>query len=180
MIKACENCPKIKDCKGPCKELDEKLVVPGFDTKGELLEYEKRKFDSLDQLEDKDEGDPKAYPLKIDVGLKYSADTDLEIDWFRTPVQPVSTDLDQAENKILTDAIGWSISAGNPKLRRRFNAFLKCSKIVDIAKTANTTTQNIQKQFQSVIRRTHQIIKKGRQKHDYDPSPLQFKIKIRT
>ena len=48
----------------------------------------------------------------------------------------------------MMEAIRWAIPRDNPKLRRRFNSFLKCSKIVEIAKTANTTKQNIQKQFQ--------------------------------
>jgi hypothetical protein len=173
----CENCPEAKNCEKMCKKLLKQLEVPGFMADGEISKLDQKKFDSLDTKGDID-NNPKASPFKIDVGSKYAADTDFGPDWVQTTVQPESADLDEDVRKILTEAVWWAIPRDNPKLRRRFNAFLKCSKIVDIAKAANTTKQNIQKQFQSVIRRVHKILKRDGIKTDDNPKPLQLKKKV--
>ena len=175
MKTTCENCPDATRCTKPCEEL-EKLVDEPADN---YLERPMSDIVGPGSSEDEAETTVDDF-IKIDPGRKFDDVEDDDIEWTQTLPQPESADLNENEMKVLMEAIRWAIPRDNPKLRRRFNAFLKCSKIADIAKTANTTKQNIQKQFQSVIRRAHQIIKKSRQKHDYDPSPLQFKIKIRT
>jgi hypothetical protein len=175
MKKTCENCPDATRCTKMCKDLEKQLMVDGFDADGSISTD--KKLDSLDYKKDK--GAPsKDFPFKIDVGLKFAADTDLEVDWTQTLPQPESADIQKSEKIILTEAVWWAIPRNNPKLRRRFNAFLKCSKEIEIAKAANTTKQNIQQQFQSVIRRVHKILKKGGVYTDYNPKPLQLKKKV--
>jgi hypothetical protein len=177
MKKTCENCPKISICKEACQDINSLLeLLPKYLPERPLSDF--KKASSSDDEEDEERLTIDDI-IKIDPGRMFDDVEDTNIDWTQTMPQPRSADLDGAENKILKEAIQWAIPRGNLKLRRRFNAFLECSKIVDIAETANTTKQNIQKQFQSIIRRAHQIIKRNSKKLDYDPSPLQFKIKVR-
>lgn len=176
MIETCENCPKFANCTTLCKKADELLEPVVEDIPGITESKIDKRRSSYDE---KNEGRGTIDNLfRIDSGRKFEDREDQNIDWIQTPVQPVSADLDQNDVKALTEAIRWSIPSDNIKLKRWFNSFLRCSKIVEIADRANTTKQNVQKQFQRVIRRTHSILTKCRKAIDYNPSPLQFKKKI--
>ena len=66
--------------------------------------------------------------------------------------QAESMNLDYYHKQLVRDLIDRSIPSTNLRLRRWFNAFLKCNSIAAIAETANTTKQNLQKRFQLIIK----------------------------
>jgi hypothetical protein len=177
MKKTCENCPDATRCTEPCKDIEELLEQPAED-------YVERPVSNIvlpgssDDEEDEIAATIDDF-IKIDIGRMFEDVSPTEIDWTQTAPQPKSLDLDPNDNKSLAQAILWA-ARGRPKQRQRLIAFLKCSKITEIAMRANTSKQNIQKQLQSVIRKVHQILKQSRQKMDYDPSPLHFKTKVRS
>jgi hypothetical protein len=177
MIENCKNCPKFTNCSKPCEELEQQLEPPVESLPERPISYYEKEI-----LSD-DEKNKRSIAIddfvKIDPGRMYDDVDPLEIEWTTTPVQPNSAELEEDDIKVLKDAFRWAMLKADLKQRRRFNAFLKCSKIVEIADTANTTKQNIQKQFQLVIRKTHQIILKSSKKADFDPSPHKFKRIIR-
>ena len=78
------------------------------------------------------------------------------------------------EDKHFRKLIDKGIPYGQVKLKRRFYSFLRCEKITDIAKRANTSKQNIQQTFQRVIER----IAEKRKREDKPSTPLKFKSMI--
>jgi hypothetical protein len=156
MIKTCENCPKHSGCTSLCKDLEKLLEPMPKNLSERQVPTVKRGWSDGEEDEEPSIDDL----ITIDPGRMFEDVADTEIDWTQTPPQPESADFEKQEKISLAEAIKWAIPKNNLKLKRRFNAFLRCSKIVEIASTANTTKQNVQKQFQIVIKKVGRILKK--------------------
>jgi hypothetical protein len=173
MIKTCENCPKHSGCTSPCKDLEKLLEPMPKNLPERQVPTVKRGWSDGEEDEEPSIDDL----ITIDPGRMFEDVADTEIDWTQTPPQPESVDFEKQEKISLAEAIKWAIPKNNLKLKRRFNAFLRCSKIVEIASTANTTKQNVQKQFQIVIKKVGRILTKGGSKIEKYSTPLHFKKK---
>ena len=75
----------------------------------------------------------------------------------RSSAMPESLDLDYSTMQKLEEIISQAIPSNNKRLRRQFSAFRKCEMIASIASKAGTTKQNIQKKFQSVMRKIKNV-----------------------
>jgi hypothetical protein len=176
MKKTCENCPNATRCTEMCEDIKKLLEEP----KGNYIERPVSNIFGPGTSEDEEDeaGATVDDFIKIDPGRQFDDVEDVDIEWGQTLPQPESADLNKNEMNVLMDAIWWAIPRNNPKLRRRFKAFLKCSKEAEIAIVANTTKQNIQKQFQSIIRRVHRILSESGLKTGNKTKPLDFKKKV--
>lgn len=127
MRKTCEQCPKYGNCQELCEEILNQIE------KGDEKPKASLDFDSPYK---RDFSPTENFSIE-DVSKNYSGSLDLG-DW---------------ERKLLDEAIGFSIPSYKKKLKRQFNAFLKCNSITSIANRANTKKQDIQQKFQLIIKR---------------------------
>lgn len=127
MRKTCEQCPKYENCKELCEEILNQ-IEKGDEKSDDSLDFDspyKRDFSPIENFSDED------------VSNNYSG----------------SLNLGSWERKLLDEAIGFSIPSNKKKLKRQFNAFLKCNSITSIATRANAKKQDIQQKFQLIIKR---------------------------
>jgi len=127
MRKTCEQCPKYENCKELCEEILNQ-IEKGDEKSNDSLDFDspyKRDFSSIENFSDKD------------VSNNHSG----------------SLNMGSWERKFLDEAIGFSIPSYKKKLKRQFNAFLKCNSITSIAIRTNAKKQDIQQKFQLIIKR---------------------------
>ena len=127
MRKTCEQCPKYENCKELCEEILNQ-IDRGNEKSNDSLDFDspyKRDWSPIENFSN-EEG-PNNYLESLNMGF-----------W---------------EKKLLDEAIGFSIPSYKKKLKRQFNAFLKCNSITSIAARANAKKQDIQQKFQLIIKR---------------------------
>lgn len=161
MIETCENCPKFSKCTEICKKIESQL--------------EQRPRFSPKELVPNQEID---LSRKIDLASMYEDVEPLEISWDKSQVEPQAAEIGWDDRAYLLEAIKAATRGKGLKFQRRFRSFLMCETIKRIAKRSGSTNQNIQKQFQVVIKRTHKIISKGKRAIKSAMTPLKFKQKI--
>jgi hypothetical protein len=169
----CEDCSKL-NCKKLCdkvKDEYEDLIDNAYAKEDALSHTKPPKNKSSDEIQIED-------LRNIDLGRVYGSDPEPEIDWEKTPPQPEAVDIDGTEERSLKDRIMFATRREDLKLRRRFDRFLKCKTIVDIAITAGTSKQNIQKQFQSVIKKVNKMLSPNHLASETVITPLKFKKKV--
>jgi hypothetical protein len=163
MISPCSTCPKFSECRSICDQLA-KLLPPGVSRK-----YSKET--PVSQIP----GISKEDIRQIDRGAIFGADTDWDVQWDAKPI--FASDLTDKDCRKFNEQI--DLVVGDGKLRRRFKAFIKCDKMTDIARRANTSKQNIQKQFFVICKRIDKVLSQG-----IPPSlgrtPHQIKMRMST
>ena len=178
MKETCEECPDFADCPGlgRCDKIKSQLE--------ELPKWPPERSESLFNKKQRDiekvSGDTPGIDRfrKINPAKVYEDVTDTEIDWEHTQPQPDAVEMEESERKRLTDAMTIATRREDLKLRRRFQSFLRCEKIVQISIRSGTTKQNIQKRFQLVINKVYRHISKGHKAIKAPITPLQFKKKV--
>ena len=176
MKEICEGCPKLDTCQGFCKEKNE-LMKKDFGINPWSQETAVSQLGRGDQKESDDEPSIDDF-RKIDPGRAFEDVSPNEIEWEQTLPQGKVADLQESEKQLLDDAISRAIPREKTKLKRRFRDFLKCEKMSRIADRAGTTKQNVQKQFQGVIKKAYQILKKRKAATKKIITPYQFKLKL--
>jgi hypothetical protein len=178
MRENCEGCPKLDNCQILCDDINEKMEKV-FRSNQWSSEKAVSQWGQPKQKESDDEDEPSIDDFrKIDPGRAFEDVSPNEIEWEQTPLQGKSADLQESEKQLLYDVIRLSIQREKTKLNRRFRDFLKCEKISRIADRAGTTKQNVQKQFQGVIKKACQILKKRKAATKKNITPYQFKLKL--
>jgi hypothetical protein len=161
MKETCEDCPDSADCTEACEPVRQQLE--------ELSKGSKRRARKLSYNDEF---------RRIDPAKKYDDAVDTKIDWELTSPQPDAVEMEEYERKQLTDAIIIATRREDLKLRRRFQSFMTCEKIVQITARSGTTKQNIQKRFQLVIDKVYRLISKNHQAKKATVTPLKFKKKV--
>ena len=158
MTSPCEDCPNFGECVSLCPAL-EKLLPDDLDSKKYSLEIP---VSDLKRPQKKEESGKSGSAtiddiVKIDPAAGLKAETDLDVQWQRNPLQ--SSDLFFEDYKKMGEAIDMCIF--DEKKRLRFKTFLKCAKITQIAIRANTSKQNIHKQFLRICTRIGEFYARG-------------------
>jgi hypothetical protein len=176
MKETCEDCPDFDDCTEICDKIKSLLEEPSKNLR-EIPESRIRKIQGDFK---KIRGDKSGIERfrKINPARVYENTTDTKIDWEETPPQPEAVEIENPERKKLLESIEIATRRGGLKLKRRFQSFLKCDKIVQIADRSGTTKQNIQKQFQLTVDKAYRVISKGKRTTKASITPLKFKKKI--
>jgi len=147
MIGTCKDCPNFASCQHICPKVEK--LLPEFEKYS--LEIPVSQFK---EVADEDKSD-KTRPATIDdfrvinpvANWADDIETEWDAQWDQNPLRESPlTPSDYAK-------INLEVLILDRKIRGRFEAFLKCAKITEIAVRSNTTKQNIQKQFQSICNR---------------------------
>jgi len=166
----CLQCDKLNTCdrSDKCKKLAEFLSV-------DIPMTERPASEILKEGENEDRKDvPDIDKIrKINRAGAFGDAEDQDNVWELVSTKSVS-DWTTEEDKHFRKLIDKGVPYGQVKLKRRFYSFLRCEKITDIAKRANTSKQNIQQTFQRVIERIAEKWKR----EDKPSTPLKFKSMI--
>jgi hypothetical protein len=167
MIKLCTDCPTYTTCVKPCPELEK--LLPS------LTQQERPASEILRKSEDDERKDvPDIDRIrKIDRGAGSVDLQDQEIVW-DSESYLAADEWTERDRKAFKQLIDKGIPYGQTKLARRFYAFLRCRSITAIARSANTSKQNIQQTFQRVIERVAEKWQRDRR----PSTPLKFKWMI--
>lgn len=164
----CERCRKRKICVEPCEKL-EKLLPPDISMKERPVSGLLRGEENEDRIDVPDIDKIR----KIDPAAVYGAEEDQHATWDMVPGM-TALDWTSEDMKVFKKHIEEAIPYGQTKLKRRFYSFLRCEKMTDIARRANTSKQNIWKAFQKVIER----ISKSYWRETKVSTPLKFKAMV--
>ena len=176
MKETCEDCPYAVECLGICEKINPLLEeLPKYSPEKSESQFNKQQGDIENVSGDKSGIDRFR---RINPASVYEDTIDTEIDWESTQPQPEAVEMGKAERKQLRDAIIIATRREDLKLNRRFQSFLKCEKIVQIAFRSGTTKQNIQKRFQLVIHKVYRLISISHQAKKTTITPLKFKKKV--
>jgi predicted DNA-binding protein YlxM (UPF0122 family) len=174
MRELCRNCEKHSTCTKPCEallketeEVDEQnfkeISVRNFDLSSEGSEGEDREASLVNE-----------YYRERQVYAPSDSQAGGLGDNTFAPAFEISGDVWQSLKEIIDKAI----SPRAPKQRSRFYAFIKGKKMSEIAKQANTSKQNIHKQFERIIKRAIQIYHKDRSWKAEKITPHKFTRKL--
>jgi hypothetical protein len=176
MKENCEDCPDVAECLEICEKIKPLLEeLPKYSPEKSESQFNEKLGDIENVSGDKSGIDRFR---RINPASVYEDTTDTEIDWESTQPQPEAVEMEKVERKQLRDAIIIATRREDLKLNRRFQSFLKCEKIVQIAARSGTTKQNIQKRFQLVIHKVYRIISKSYKAKKAAITPLKFKKKV--
>ena len=91
-------------------------------------------------------------------------------------IETPSVDWTVEDREKLKEYIDTAIPYNKKKQRRRFNDFLRCTTMIKIAEKANTTKQNIQKQFQGPVNKILKEMTDNLTQPKQTITPYQFKL----
>jgi hypothetical protein len=175
MIKSCRSCSKYSSCEKACPKVEETLE--------KVYKYNKYGPEIVVTQLLQSNGKGKEINLsiddarKIDPGQLYGDTTDTEIEWDRQ-ILPTLVDWNVNDIKSIKKRISNAIPLDNKKQRRRFNDFLHCTTMSKIAEKANTSKQNIQKQFQATVNRIYKTVPGSSMRIEQKITPHKFKEKL--
>jgi hypothetical protein len=175
MKETCENCPDFADCAGICDDIKPQLE----ELPKRLPEIPESQLNEKQRDVEKDSGDTSGIDRyrQINPARVYEDAVDTEIDWEETSPQPVASEIEEFERRLLIEEIRMATRDDGLRFKRRLWAFLRCENIKKIAERSGTSKQNIQKQFQRTIGRVRRILSKGKPSDKRFITPLQFKKK---
>lgn len=178
MRETCEGCEKFDSCRKPCNEINE-VIEKVFSTNKRSSETALSQWIKPKKENSGDKNETTIDDFRnIDPGRAFENVSPTEIEWEQTPPQGKVVDLQKSEKQLLYDVISRAIPRERTKLKRRFRDFLACEKISRIADRAGTTKQNLQKQFQWVIKKVYRILKKSKIATESNITPYKFKLKL--
>jgi hypothetical protein len=158
MLEFCRNCPTFASCTEICKALERHLREGEGANEQEIpvsqLTDDKRGSDYDGETSPINPSELLDKKRKIDPAASYKNDTPQEIDWAKDDRPP--SNIFVSDFNLLRRHIYMRVR--NIKQRMRFYAFLNCAKIIEIARRANTTRQNIHKQFNRICYRVAKSI----------------------
>lgn len=168
MRELCKICQKYSTCTKPCEAL---LRETRKNDEWNYREIPVKNFD----LSSEDEGMGTSIVKELYRERQVYTPSDSQTgglgdDTF-APALEISGDKLQRLKKIIDRAI----PPDAQKQRSRFYAFIQCKPMVAIAKQANTSKQNIYKQFERTIKRLNQILHQDRSWKAEKITPYQFK-----
>lgn len=178
MIAMCKKCKRSALCTELCEEAenlvpkaldykiqeDKRKMKRGRERTGVDLSRRKKKkkrgnydYDVVDTgvAEDDEESDPitEIEETSVAEGDEESDPITAEGALWAQMSQSVPTPLDEKEYGLLRNYIDKAVPGRKTTIKNRFLAFMRCKNMTDIARRANVTKQNVQKQFASIISR---------------------------